>query len=63
MLAARVKKIKMGELSGLERDDNRKMVRSQCLPVVVESIDENPCVARVHSVVVEHLDEPIVERP
>ena len=37
------------------------MVRRQCLPVVVESVDENPCVECVDPVVVEHLDEPVVE--
>ena len=60
-LAARVRKIKMGELSGLERDDIRRMVRRQCLPVVVESVDENPCVECVDPVVEEHLDDPVVE--
>ena len=60
-LAARLQKIKMGELTSLERDDIRRMVRRQCLPVVAELVDENPYDEGEAPAVVEDVDEAVVE--
>ena len=60
-LAARVQKIRMGALSSLERDDIRRMVRRQCLPVVVELVDENLYDEGVDEANVEQVDEAVVE--